>query len=75
MLRGGEEAMGSINRILGDADLCSDPGHLFFQPNEFFRHIECGARLAVVSMAPAAGTQLCSLTLLVFHQVKFPLPY
>lgn len=67
--------MGSINRILGPADLCSDPGHLFFQPSEFFRRIECGARLAVVSMAPAAGTQLRSLTLLVFHQVRLPVPY
>lgn len=35
--------MGSINRILGDADLCSDPGHLFLQSSEFFRRIEYGA--------------------------------
>lgn len=43
LLRGGEDAMGSINRILGDADLCSDPGHLFLQSSEFFRRIEYGA--------------------------------
>ena len=67
--------MGSINRIPGDADLCSDPGHLFLQPSEFFRQIECGARLAVALTSPAAGTQLCSVTLLVFRKVKFPLPY
>lgn len=41
--QGGGEAMGSINRILGCADLWADPGRLFLQPSEFFRRIECGA--------------------------------
>lgn len=30
---------------------------------------------SVVLTSPAAGTQLCSVTLLVFRKVKFPLPY
>lgn len=67
--------MGSINRMPGQADLCSDPGHLFLQPGEFFRRIECGARLAV-ALSPAAGTQLrISVARSVFRKVKFPLPY
>lgn len=72
--------MGSINRMLGYADLCSDPDQLFLQPSKFFRRIQCGAQLALSAhttlMNPTSSTQLCiSDTLLVFHRVKFPLPY